>query len=106
MFATEGRREAAVMRILRSRGYPVPAIVWEEPDPGVLGHPFSVMHHVARRARSHDDALDDMLRSLAQLHVLGQEAVAEIAALDRLAAASHPVQPINPPQPHRPALHR
>jgi aminoglycoside phosphotransferase (APT) family kinase protein len=95
MFATEGRREAAVMRILRARGYPVPAIVWEEPDPGVLGHPFFVMEHVAGRARSDDDGLDDMLRSLAQLHGLGQEAVDEIAALDGLPAGSQPEQAIN-----------
>ena len=95
MFATEGRREAAVMRILRARGYPVPAILWEEPDPGVLGHPFFVMEHVAGRARTDDEGLDDMLRSLAQLHGLGKEAVDEIAALDGLPAGGEPEQAIN-----------
>ena len=55
MFATEGRREASVMRILRARGYPVPAIMWEEPDPGVLGHPFFVMEFVDGRARTDDE---------------------------------------------------
>lgn len=95
MFATEGRREAAVMRILRARGYPVPAIVWEEPDPGVLGHPFFVMEYVAGRARTDDEGLDDILRSLAQLHGLGKEAVDEIAALDGLPAGSDPEQAIN-----------
>jgi aminoglycoside phosphotransferase (APT) family kinase protein len=94
MFATEGRREAAVMRILRARGYPVPAIMWEEPDPGVLGHPFFVMEHVAGRARTDDEGLDDMLRSIAQLHGLGRGAVDEIAALDGLAAGSDPEQAI------------
>jgi aminoglycoside phosphotransferase (APT) family kinase protein len=95
MFATEGRREAAVMRILRTRGYPVPAVMWEEPDPGVLGHPFFVMEHVAGRARTDDEGLDDMLRSLAQLHGLGKEAVDEIAALDGLPAGREPEQAIN-----------
>jgi len=95
MFATEGRREAAVMRILQARGYPVPAILWEEPDPGVLGHPFFVMEHVAGHARTDDEGLDDMLRSLAQLHGLGRETVDEIAALDGLPAGSEPEQVIN-----------
>jgi aminoglycoside phosphotransferase (APT) family kinase protein len=95
MFATEGRREAAVMRILRARGYPVPAIMWEEPDPGVLGHPFFVMEYVAGRARTDDEGLDDMLRSLAQLHGLGKEAVDEVAALDSLPAGSEPEQAVN-----------
>ena len=95
MFATEGRREAAVMRILRARGYPVPAILWEEPDPGVLGHPFFVMEHVAGRARTDDEGLDDMLRSLARLHGLGREAVDEVAALDGLPAGRPPEQAID-----------
>ncbi len=95
MFATEGRREAAVMRILRARGYPVPAIMWEEPGPGVLGHPFFVMEHVAGRARTDDAGLDDMLRSLAQLYRLGREAVDEIAALDGLPAGREPEQAID-----------
>jgi aminoglycoside phosphotransferase (APT) family kinase protein len=86
MFGTEGRREASVMRILRARGYPVPAIVWEEPDPGVLGHPFFVMEFVDGRARTDDEGLDDMLRALARLHRLEPEAVDEVAALDGLPA--------------------
>jgi aminoglycoside phosphotransferase (APT) family kinase protein len=95
MFATEGRREAAVMRILREHGYPVPAVLWEESDPGVLGHPFFVMEHVAGRARTDEEGLDDMLRSLARLYGLGQEAVDEIAALDGLPAGREPEQAIN-----------
>jgi aminoglycoside phosphotransferase (APT) family kinase protein len=90
MFATEGRREAAAMRILRAHGYPVPAVLWEESDPGVLGHPFFVMEHVAGQARTDDEGLDDMLRSLARLHGLGREAADEIAALDGLAAGAGP----------------
>ncbi|MBV9204105.1 MAG: phosphotransferase family protein, partial [Actinobacteria bacterium] len=95
MFATEGRREAAVMRILRAHGYPVPAVLWEEPDPGVLGHPFFVMEHVAGRARTDEQGLDDMLRSLARLHGLGAGAVGEIAALDGLPADGGPDEAIH-----------
>lgn len=95
MFATEGRREAAVMRILRAHGYPVPAVLWEESDPAVLGHPFFVMEHVTGHARTDDQGLDDMLRSLAQLHGLGADAVDEIAALDGLAAGRGPDQAID-----------
>ncbi len=95
MFATEGRREAAIMRSLRAHGYPVPAIMWEEPDPGILGHPFFVMEYVAGRARTDDEGLDDMLRSLAQLHGLGRDVVAEVAALDGLPAGRDPEQMID-----------
>ncbi len=95
MFATEGRREAAIMRILRAHGYPVPAIMWEEFDPGVLGHPFFVMEHVAGRARTDDEGLDDMLRSLARLHGLGRDVVDEVAALDGLPAGCDPEQLID-----------
>lgn len=95
MFATEGGREASVMRILRAHGYPVPAIMWEESDPGVLGHPFFVMEYIAGRARTDDQGLDDMLRSVARLHDLGQHAVDEIGALDGLAANAGPGQAID-----------
>jgi aminoglycoside phosphotransferase (APT) family kinase protein len=94
MFATEGRREASVMRILRARGYPVPAILWEEPDPGVLGHPFFVMEHVDGRARTDDQGLDDVLRVLARLYRLSQAAVDEVAALDGIPAGREPERAI------------
>jgi len=90
MFGTEGRREASVMRILRARGYPVPAIVWEEPDPDPLGHPFFVMEFVDGRARTDDEGLDDMLRALRRLHDLGREPADEVAALDGLPAGRGP----------------
>jgi aminoglycoside phosphotransferase (APT) family kinase protein len=95
MFATEGRREAAAMRILRARGYPVPAILWEETDARVLGHPFFVMEHVAGQARTDDEGIDDMLRALARLHGLGPETVNQIGALDGLAAGASPEQAID-----------
>jgi aminoglycoside phosphotransferase (APT) family kinase protein len=94
MFATEGHREAAVMRILRARGYPVPAVLWEETDPRVLGHPFFVMEHVPGQARTDDEGIDDVLRVLARLHGLGTETVNQIAALDGLAADAAPEQVI------------
>jgi aminoglycoside phosphotransferase (APT) family kinase protein len=95
MFGTEGRREASVMRILRARGYPVPAIVWEEPDLDALGHPFFVMEFVDGRARTDDEGLDDMLRALRRLHGLGQEAADAVAALDGLPAGRGPEQAID-----------
>ena len=94
MFGTEGRREASVMRSLRARGYPVPAIVWEEPDPEALGHPFFVLEFVDGRARTDDEGLADMLRALRRLHGLGQEAADEVAALDGLPAGRGPEQAI------------
>jgi aminoglycoside phosphotransferase (APT) family kinase protein len=95
MFGTEGRREASVMRILRAHGYPVPAIVWEEPDPDPLGHPFFVMEFVDGRARTDDEGLDDMLRALRRLHELGREPADEVAALDGLPAGRGPEQAID-----------
>ena len=94
MFATEGRREAAVMRIVRALGYPVPRVLWEEPDPAVLGHPFFVMEYVDGLARTDDAGLDDTIRALGQLHALGQEAVDQVAALDGLPPGARPEQAI------------
>ena len=95
MFGTEGRREAAVMRILRARGYPVPAILWEEPDPAAVGHPFFVMDFVDGRARTDDEGLDDLLRALRRLHDLGQQAADEVAALDGLPSGRGPEHAID-----------
>src|SRR5580693_163952 len=95
MFATEGRREASVMRILRARGYPVPPVLWEEPDPAALGHPFFVMEFVDGRARTDEEGLDDMLRALRRLHDLGQDAADEVGALDGLAPGRGPQQAID-----------
>ncbi len=86
MFATEGEREVAVMRALRGHDYPVPDVLWAEPDPAVLGAPFFVMEHVAGAARTDDAGIDDMLRAVAQLHRLAGRAVDEVAAVDGLLA--------------------
>ncbi len=94
MFATEGRREVAIMRALRSCGYPVPAVLWEEPDPAVLGEPFFVMERVAGAARLDDAGLDDVLRSVRDLHALDAAVVESVAAVDGLGAGATPEQAI------------
>lgn len=40
-------REARVVRSLARSPIPVPEVLWQEPDPSVLGQPFYVMHRVA-----------------------------------------------------------
>lgn len=90
MFATDGRREVAVMRALRDAGYPVPAVLREEPDPAVLGSPFFVMEFVAGKARTDEAGLDDVLRSLAVLHGLDRGTVDRVAALDGVPPGSTP----------------
>jgi len=54
-----------------------------------------VMEYVTGRARTDDQGLDDMLRSLSRLHGLGAGAVDEIAALDGLPAGREPDQAIS-----------
>ena len=106
MFGTEGRREASVMRILRACGYPVPAIVWEEPDPAALGHPFFVMDFIDGRARTDDDGLDDVLRVLTRLYGLGRQAVDAVGALDGLPPGQGPEQAIDHQLRHWHAVYR
>jgi aminoglycoside phosphotransferase (APT) family kinase protein len=90
MFATEGGREVSAMRAVRDAGYPAPAVLWEEPDPAVLGNPFFVMEHVDGAARTDEAGLDDMLRSLAELHRLEPDVVDRVAALDGVPPGSAP----------------
>jgi len=90
MFATEGHREVEIMRALAAAGYPVPGVAWEEQDASVLGEPFFVMEHVAGAARLDDDGLDDVLRSVAALHVLDLDVVEDVAAVDGLPSGSTP----------------
>ena len=90
MFATEGAREVTAMRAVRETGYPVPAVLWEEPDAGVIGSPFFVMEFVEGAARTDDAGLDDMLRSLAALHRLDRQTVDAVAALDGVLPGSPP----------------
>lgn len=90
MFATEGAREVAAMRVLAQHGYPVPRVVWTEADPSVLGHRFFVMEHVDGATRTDDEALDHLLRSVADLHALPTDAVDAVAGLDGLPAGATP----------------
>lgn len=65
-------------------------MLWEERDPGVIGHPFFVMEFVDGAARTDDLGIDDMLRSLAALHRLNWARVDDVAALDAVARAARP----------------
>lgn len=89
LFATDGDREATVMRILGRLGYPIPAVLWEEPAPAVVGQPFFVMERVPGAARKDAAGLDDVLRALAALHGLDPS---ELATADGLASGASPEQ--------------
>jgi aminoglycoside phosphotransferase (APT) family kinase protein len=90
MFATEGRREVEIMRALKASGYPVPTVVWEEREADRLGEPFFVMERIDGAARLDDPGLDDVLRSVRDLHALGAEVVDAVAAVDGVAAGAAP----------------
>ena len=68
MFGTETTTEVAAMRGLLKAGYRVPAIVHVEPTGHVLGEPFFVMEEVRGEVRLDDAGLDDIIRSVADLH--------------------------------------
>ena len=46
----------------------MPTVLWEEPDEQVLGRPFFVMEQVPGIVRLDDQGLDDIIRSVAELH--------------------------------------
>lgn len=68
MFGTETTTEVAAMRGLLKAGYRVPAILHVEPSGSVLGEPFFVMEEVRGEVRLDDAGLDDIIRSVADLH--------------------------------------
>ena len=68
MFGTETTTEVAAMRGLLKAGYRVPAILHVEPTGAVLGEPFFVMEEVRGEVRLDDAGLDDIIRSVAELH--------------------------------------
>ncbi|MEY4136134.1 MAG: hypothetical protein RL205_262 [Actinomycetota bacterium] len=68
MFGTETTTEVAAMRGLLTAGYRVPAILHVEPTGSVLGEPFFVMEEVRGEVRLDDAGLDDIIRSVADLH--------------------------------------
>jgi len=68
MFGTETLTEVTAMRGLLSAGYRVPAILHVEPTGTVLGEPFFIMEEVRGWVRLDDAGLDDIIRSVAELH--------------------------------------
>ena len=68
MFGTDTVTEVAAMRGLLASGYRVPAILHVEPTGTVLGEPFFIMEEVRGQVRLDDAGLDDIIRSVAELH--------------------------------------
>ena len=68
MFGTNTMTEVASMRGLLAAGYRVPTILHVEPTGTVLGEPFFIMEEVRGRVRLDDAGLDDIIRSVAELH--------------------------------------
>ena len=68
MFGTDTMTEVAAMRGLFGAGYRVPAILHVEATGMVLGEPFFIMEEVRGQVRLDDAGLDDIIRSVAELH--------------------------------------
>jgi aminoglycoside phosphotransferase (APT) family kinase protein len=68
MFGTDTVTEVTAMRALHSHGYAVPEVLAVEPTGAVLGEPFFVMEQVPGVVRLDDQGLDDIIRSVADLH--------------------------------------
>ena len=68
MFGTDTITEVAAMRGLLGAGYRVPAILHVEATGMVLGEPFFIMEEVSGQVRLDDAGLDDIIRSVAELH--------------------------------------
>ena len=75
MFGTETTTEVAAMRGLLKAGYRVPEIVHVEASGSVLGEPFFVMEEVRGEVRLDDAGLDDIIRSVADLHKVPVSAI-------------------------------
>ena len=68
MFGTDTETEVASMRALHAVGYAVPAVEAVESTGVVLGQPFFVMEEVPGAVRLDDAGLDDIIRSVSELH--------------------------------------
>ena len=68
MFGTDTVTEVAVMRAVHGAGYSVPVVEEVEESGAVLGEPFFVMEAVPGVVRLDDQGLDDIIRSVAELH--------------------------------------
>jgi len=68
MFGTDTVTEVRSMRALHGAGFAVPAVEAVEESGEVLGEPFLVMEEVPGVVRLDDQGLDDIIRSVADLH--------------------------------------
>lgn len=68
MFGTDTVTEVRAMRALHDAGYSVPTVEAVEETGSVLGEPFFVMEEVPGVVRLDDQGLDDIIRSVADLH--------------------------------------
>ena len=68
MFGTDTVSEVRAMRALHAAGFSVPEVEWVEASGEVLGEPFFVMEEVPGVVRLDDQGLDDIIRSVADLH--------------------------------------
>lgn len=68
MFGTDTMTEVHAMRGLLKAGYKVPAVLHVEATGNVLGEPFFVMEEVAGEVRLDDEGLNDIIRSVRDLH--------------------------------------
>lgn len=68
MFGTRSDTEVMAMRGLLAAGYRVPEIVHVEATGEVLGEPFFIMEEVRGEVRLDDEGLNDIIRSVDQLH--------------------------------------
>jgi aminoglycoside phosphotransferase (APT) family kinase protein len=70
MFGTDTVGEVAAMRAVRAAGYGVPEVLHVEPTGEILGQPCMVMEYVDGVVRLDEQGLDDIIRSLVDLHAL------------------------------------
>lgn len=68
MFGTDTVTEVRAMRALHAAGFAVPEVLAVEETGEVLGEPFFVMEQVPGVVRLDDQGLDDIIRSVADLH--------------------------------------
>lgn len=68
MFGTDTVTEVHAMRVLHGAGYSVPMVESVEESGAALGEPFFVMEEVPGIVRVDDQGLDDIIRSVAELH--------------------------------------
>lgn len=68
MFGTDTVTEVHAMRALHGAGYSVPMVEVVEESGAVLGEPFFVMEEVPGIVRVDEQGLDDIIRSIAELH--------------------------------------